>query len=79
MIAVTGDLVDGSVRELRSTRAPLARLCVAARHLLRHRQPRVLLRRAGWIDELRRLGLRVLMNEHVVLRARRRARWWWPA
>ena len=51
LVAITGDLVDGSrgrARRRRSRRWP--RLRVAARQLLRHRQPRVLLRRArpGW-------------------------------
>ncbi|AGW92125.1 MULTISPECIES: metallophosphoesterase [Cupriavidus] len=66
-VAITGDLVDGTVRELSAHTAPLARL--QARHgtyfvtgnheYYAGAQP--------WIDELRRLGLRVLMNEHVVL------------
>ena len=60
--------------------APLARPAVAPRHLHRHRQPRVLLRRrTRGSRELRRLGARVLLNEHVVLRARRRARSPWRA
>ena len=45
LVAITGDLVDGSVRQLavahRAARAPR----VAARDVLRHRQPRVLLGR----------------------------------
>ena len=49
MIAVTGDLVDGSVRQLARHTAPLVAAVGAARRLLRHRQPRVLLgrRRVG--------------------------------
>jgi len=67
LIAVTGDLVDGSVRELAHHTEPLSRL--SARHGtyfvtgnheyysgVRH-----------WLAEIRRLGMRVLMNEHVVL------------
>lgn len=68
IIAVTGDLVDGSVAELASHVAPLARL--RARHGTffvtgNHEYYSGV---HGWVDELRRLGLRVLHNEHVVLR-----------
>lgn len=67
MIAITGDLVDGTVAQLSSHTAPLARL--AARHgsyfvTGNHEYYSGV---GGWIAELRRLGLRVLMNEHVVL------------
>jgi predicted MPP superfamily phosphohydrolase len=67
VVAITGDLVDGSVAELAAHVAPLARL--RARHGVffvtgNHEyysgvQP--------WLAELRRLGVRVLHNEHVVL------------
>ena len=67
VIAITGDLVDGSVQELAEHVAPLAGL--RARHGVyfvtgNHEYY------AGahhWIAELRRLGIRVLLNEHVVL------------
>lgn len=67
MIAVTGDLVDGPVARLGAHVAPLARL--ASRHGTyfvtgNHEYYSGVL---GWIAELRRLGLRVLLNEHVVL------------
>ena len=68
MIAITGDLVDGSVQRLSSHTQPLRQL--AARHgtffvtgnheYYSGAQP--------WIDELRRLGVQVLVNQHVVLR-----------
>ncbi|MBP0632397.1 metallophosphoesterase [Cupriavidus sp. AcVe19-1a] len=66
-VAITGDLVDGTVRELSAHTAPLARLqsrhgsyFVTGNHeYYAGAQP--------WIDELRRLGLCVLMNEHVVV------------
>jgi predicted MPP superfamily phosphohydrolase len=67
MIAVTGDLVDGSVLELASHTAPLARL--AARHgayFVTGNHEYYSGERA-WTAELRRLGMNVLMNEHVVL------------
>ena len=67
MVAVTGDLVDGSVLELARHVAPLAGLTsrhgtffVTGNHEYYSGAP-------AWVAELRRLGLRVLMNEHVVL------------
>jgi hypothetical protein len=67
MIAVTGDLVDGTVHQLARHTAPLARL--AARHgsFFVTGNHEYYSGAATWIDELRRLGLRVLLNEHVVL------------
>ena len=67
VVAITGDLVDGSVPELSRHVAPLANL--RARHGVyfvtgNHEYY------AGvhpWLAELRRLGIRVLQNEHVVL------------
>ena len=68
MVAVTGDLVDGSVQRLASHVAPIERLTsrhgtffVTGNHEYYSGAP-------AWIAELRRLGLRVLLNEHVVLR-----------
>jgi len=67
MIAVTGDLVDGSVAQLAEHTAPLSRL--ESRHgayfVTGNHEYYSGVR--GWIAEIRRLGLRVLMNEHVVL------------
>lgn len=67
MVAVTGDLVDGSVPELAEHIAPLGRLqsrhgtfAVTGNH-------EYYAGAHAWIRELRRLRLRVLMNEHVVL------------
>jgi predicted MPP superfamily phosphohydrolase len=67
MVAVTGDLVDGSVQHLAHHVAPLAALksrhgtfFVTGNHEYYSGAP-------AWVDELRRLGLRVLMNEHVLL------------
>jgi uncharacterized protein len=67
VIAVTGDLVDGSVQRLSAHTAPLAGL--AARHgvyFVTGNHEYYSGERA-WTDEIRRLGLRVLKNEHVVL------------
>jgi predicted MPP superfamily phosphohydrolase len=67
VVAITGDLVDGSVAELGAHVAPLAAL--RARHGVffvtgNHEYYSGV---HGWVDELRRLGIRVLHNEHVVL------------
>ena len=67
LIAVTGDLVDGSVQQLSSHTAPLAGL--AARHGVyfvtgNHEYYSGEL---AWTAEITRLGLQVLKNEHVVL------------
>ena len=67
VVAITGDLVDGSVAELREHVAPLAAL--RARHGVyfvtgNHEYYSGV---HGWVQELRRLGIRVLHNEHVVL------------
>jgi uncharacterized protein len=67
LIAVTGDLVDGSVAQLAQHTQPLARL--SARHGAyfvtgNHEYYSGV---EAWLVEIRRLGLRVLMNEHVVL------------
>jgi predicted MPP superfamily phosphohydrolase len=67
LIAITGDLVDGSVSDLWSHTAPLARL--AARHgvyFVTGNHEYYSGERA-WTAELRRLGLTVLKNQHVVL------------
>ncbi len=68
LIAVTGDLVDGSVQQSSAHTAPLAGL--AARHgayFVTGNHEYYSGERA-WTAEIRRLGLRVLKNEHVVLR-----------
>jgi predicted MPP superfamily phosphohydrolase len=67
LIAVTGDLVDGSVQQLSHHTAPLAAL--SARHgayFVTGNHEYYSGERA-WTAEIRRLGLRVLKNEHVVL------------
>lgn len=68
VVAITGDLVDGSVHQLAEHTAPLARL--RARHgaYFVTGNHEYYSNAHAWIDEVRRLGLTVLMNEHVVLR-----------
>lgn len=68
VIAVTGDLVDGSVSQLVEHTAPLSRL--RARHgaFFVTGNHEYYSGAQAWVDEVQRLGLRVLTNEHVVLR-----------
>lgn len=67
MVAVTGDLVDGTVARLAGHTAPLAHL--SARHgaFFVTGNHEYYSGAEAWIIELERLGLRVLMNEHIVL------------
>lgn len=67
VVAITGDLVDGSVQHLAPHTAPLARL--RARHgaYFVTGNHEYYSNAHAWIREVKRLGLRVLMNEHVVL------------
>jgi uncharacterized protein len=67
LIAVTGDLVDGSVPDLSRHIAPLGRL--SARHgtFLVTGNHEYYSGERAWTAEFTRLGLRVLLNEHVVV------------
>ena len=67
MVAVTGDLVDGSVRALGEHVAPIGQL--ASRHgtFFVTGNHEYYSGARAWIAELRRLGVRVLLDEHVVL------------
>jgi len=67
LIAITGDVVDGSVDQLSPHTAPLAKLVarhgtcvVTGNHEYYSGAP-------AWVKEFKRLGLRCLMNEHVVI------------
>jgi predicted MPP superfamily phosphohydrolase len=67
MIAVTGDVVDGTVRDLSHHTEPLSRLrarhgayFVTGNHEYYSGAP-------AWVAEMRRLGLTVLVNGHRVL------------
>lgn len=66
-IAITGDLVDGSVRELSAHTAPFARLSAQHGAYVVTGNHEYYSGAESWIEELRRLGLRVLLNEHVVV------------
>jgi len=67
MVAITGDVVDGSVRELAHDTEPLGRL--ESRHgtYVVTGNHEYYSGAHAWIHELRRLGARVLLNEHVVI------------
>lgn len=66
-IAITGDIVDGSVAQLAEHTRPLGDL--RARHgvFLVTGNHEYYAGADAWIAEFRRLGLTVLLNEHVVL------------
>jgi predicted MPP superfamily phosphohydrolase len=65
IVAITGDLVDGGVAELRHAIAPLAEL--RARHgvFFVTGNHEYFSGAAEWIRELERIGMRVLQNERV--------------
>jgi predicted MPP superfamily phosphohydrolase len=67
VIAVTGDLVDGSVAQLAQHVEPLSRL--RARHgaYFVTGNHEYYSGERSWTHKLRQLGLKVLMNQHVVL------------
>jgi len=67
LIALTGDLVDGSVAHLRddveplaSLKAPFGRYYVTGNHEYYSGA-------APWVEEVRRLGFTPLMNEHAII------------
>lgn len=68
MVAVTGDLVDGSVAELAAHVAPLAALRSRHGTFFVTGNHEYYSGAHAWIAELRRLDVQVLLNEHVVLR-----------
>jgi predicted MPP superfamily phosphohydrolase len=67
LVAITGDIVDGPVRALAEHTQPLSRL--ASRHgtYVVTGNHEYYSGAHGWIRELRGLGARVLLNEHVVI------------
>jgi predicted MPP superfamily phosphohydrolase len=68
LVAITGDLVDGSVSELGPHVAPLAELVSRHGSYFVTGNHEYYSGAHSWIAELRRLGVTVLMNDHVVLR-----------
>jgi predicted MPP superfamily phosphohydrolase len=67
LIAVTGDLVDGSVQQLSVHTAPLAGLTARHGAYFVTGNHEYYSGERAWTAEIRRLGLQVLKNEHVVL------------
>ena len=67
VIAVTGDLVDGTVQRLAAHVAPLQHLRSRHGSYFVTGNHEYYSGASAWIRELRRLGLNVLLNEHVVL------------
>ena len=68
LVAITGDLVDGKVGELGRHVVPLADLQSRHGTFFVTGNHEYYSGAHAWIVELRRLGLTVLMNEHVVLK-----------
>lgn len=67
LVAITGDLVDGSVAELGSQVAPLQRLQSRHGSFFVTGNHEYYSGVEPWMAELRRLGITVLHNEHVVI------------
>ena len=67
MVAITGDLVDGGVADLQRHVAPISGLTSTHGTFFVTGNHEYYSGAHAWIDELRRLGVKVLMNEHVVL------------
>ena len=67
LIAVTGDLIDGSVQRLSVHTAPLRGLSARYGAFFVTGNHEYYSGERAWTDEIRRLGIRVLKNEHVVL------------
>jgi predicted MPP superfamily phosphohydrolase len=66
LVAVVGDLVDGSVEELSDYAAPLAGLAAPTYFVTGNHE--YFSDAAGWVAFLPRLGVRVLRNERVEIR-----------
>jgi uncharacterized protein len=67
MVAITGDLVDGSVPQLREHVAPLSQLASKHGSYFVTGNHEYYSGALAWMQELERIGLTVLHNEHVVI------------
>jgi predicted MPP superfamily phosphohydrolase len=67
LVAITGDLVDGSVHELHDHVRPLQGLTSRHGTFFVTGNHEYYSGAHGWIDALRGLGVTVLMNEHVLI------------
>ena len=68
LVAITGDLIDGSVADLAEHVAPLADLQSREGTFFVTGNHEYYSGTASWVRELRRIGITVLMNQHVVVR-----------
>lgn len=68
LVALTGDMVDGPVARLAAHVAPLAALAEAGRAFFVLGNHDCYSGADAWIVHWRKMGVRVLLNEHVVLR-----------
>ncbi|MBK0391494.1 metallophosphoesterase [Ramlibacter algicola] len=66
-VAITGDIVDGPVHELGPHVAPLAGLRSRHGSFFVTGNHEYYAGHGPWIEEVRSLGIRVLLNEHVVI------------
>ncbi|MFD1557708.1 metallophosphoesterase [Paraburkholderia silviterrae] len=67
VVAITGDVVDGSVQNLSNHTAPLGRLASHHGVYLVTGNHEYYSGADAWVAEFRRIGLTVLMNQHVVI------------
>lgn len=67
IIAITGDLVDGSVDQLRDAVSPLAQLKATHGVFFVTGNHEYFSGATAWVEELSRLGIRVLRNERVTI------------
>ena len=67
LVAITGDVVDGDVATLRSHVAPLHGLLAVEGVALVIGNHELYSGVHAWVEEFRRLGLKVLLNEHFVV------------
>jgi predicted MPP superfamily phosphohydrolase len=67
VVAITGDLADGSVERLRPAVAPLGDLRAPAGVYFVTGNPEFYSGAVEWLDEARRLGIRPLENERVTV------------
>jgi len=71
LVAITGDLVDGSVAELGSDVLPLTALTSTHGSFFVTGNHEYCSGAHEWIDTLRNLGIQVLMNQHVLIHHKR--------
>lgn len=68
LVALTGDIVDGTVERLAPHVAPLAELARSGRAFFVLGNHDCYSGASAWISHFRKMGMRVLLNEHTVVR-----------